>query len=832
MLTYYITLCLRSFEYLVLIENDVPCVILRRCAVNKTYNTIQFKGNRGNSTIDYIAVTNDIWNLIRRCEVVKDDYDNESDHYAVSVEIDIDIIPSPSDVIAVQGCIDWKSQHFVEKYTNAVDRKMKLLCSKLDHEPCDLMMLDEAFDTITKCLIEEGNTLPKLKRKKIIPPYCQDTVLELLRERSKHYKAYKQNGSKPGELKNKYDIANKKFKQELQKKKQDYERGKLDEIIGCASHNKKYFWNEIEKCCKPGKCDAYAIRNSNGNVVYDANEVVNAFKDHFERECTPCYIPYHNREHFDKVTRSVKEWRTAEEEEKFLDKRFKKKDIRRAFKMLRKSKLPWYDEVTAEHLINAGGEIVSVLTFLYNRIVDLVYVPKNLRRGTQVPLYKEANSSPIDPNSYSRITLLTCFNKMLDILIWGRMRKSWRRRKAIPPWQGACREGDSNLHSALLLHESIAIDLGSNKKVFVAYIDIAIAPHNVWIDGFLFRLHEMGVTGKTWKILYNSYNDFWCNVRLNSTYSDEYKIECGIHQGEYLSRLKYTAFIDPLLKEIKNSGFSHKDLATSPIGYPDAVFICSISEDDLDQALSIAYDHSRKWHYIINASKSAITVDGKGRKVEELRIKYRNIILGKGRVKEYNNLENSLRGNNGIKDRVSRGWEPFFTVTGTGVKEGFPSDFCEKMFKTGIIPIVTNGSELWVLKNHEKNKLKNFQRSIAREFQKLSSGSQNDSVYSCELRSIDYYIKKKKMRFLRKILMMQEGSDCRKILKQQADQYDKDKELGARNDLGSPVYDLLNVCKELRMYDVCLCCIRNGITFSKKEWSDIRKAIRSMEKEK
>ena len=57
-----------------------------------------FKGNRGNSTIDYIAVTNDIWNLIRRCEVVKDDYDNKSDHYAVSVEIDIDIIPSPSDV--------------------------------------------------------------------------------------------------------------------------------------------------------------------------------------------------------------------------------------------------------------------------------------------------------------------------------------------------------------------------------------------------------------------------------------------------------------------------------------------------------------------------------------------------------------------------------------------------------------------------------------------------------------------------------------------------------------------------------------------------------------
>ena len=77
----------------------------------------------------------------------------------------------------------------------------------------------------------------------------------------------------------------------------------------------------------------------------------------------------------------------------------------------------------------------------------------------------------------------------------------------------------SCVHSALTLQESVAVGLDAGKKVYVAYFDVAKAFDSV--------------RGK---------------------YSDWYHMEYGIHQGGFLSLQKYTAFIDPLLRILENSG--------------------------------------------------------------------------------------------------------------------------------------------------------------------------------------------------------------------------------------------------------------------------------------
>ena len=113
------------------------------------------------------------------------------------------------------------------------------------------------------------------------------------------------------------------------------------------------------------------------------------------------------------------------------------------------------------------------------------------------------------------------------------------------------------LHSALILQEGIAAGLDANTNVYVAYFDAAKAFDSVWIDVLFYQLRNMGVVGKTWQPLYKSYHDFKCMVRLAGCYADWYQMRCGIHQGGFLSILKYAAFINPLLREIENSGFCH-----------------------------------------------------------------------------------------------------------------------------------------------------------------------------------------------------------------------------------------------------------------------------------
>ena len=61
---------------------------------------------------------------------------------------------------------------------------------------------------------------------------------------------------------------------------------------------------------------------------------------------------------------------------------------------------------------------------LNSAVLDSEYIPINLRKEIQMPLFKGKtlgrNNSP-DRNSYRGITLLTNFSKLFEILLWCRM---------------------------------------------------------------------------------------------------------------------------------------------------------------------------------------------------------------------------------------------------------------------------------------------------------------------------------------------------------------------------------------------------------------------------
>ena len=63
--------------------------------------------------------------------------------------------------------------------------------------------------------------------------------------------------------------------------------------------------------------------------------------------------------------------------------------------------------------------------------------------GIQVLLYKGKYTNPLDPNNYRGITLLSCFNKLWEILVWGRMEKWWTEIEIVSNLKGACRKGSS-----------------------------------------------------------------------------------------------------------------------------------------------------------------------------------------------------------------------------------------------------------------------------------------------------------------------------------------------------------------------------------------------------
>ena len=281
----------------------------------------------------------------------------------------------------------------------------------------------------------------------------------------------------------------------------------------------------------------------------------------------------------------------------------------------------------------------------------------------------------------------------------------------ITPLQGAGRKGVSCLHTAMLLQETVSTKLESGNKVFVTFFDVSKAFDSVWVNGLFFQLRNMGLVGRVWRMLYKLYINFKCKVRIGATLSDWYDMRCGIHQGGYLSLVKYISFINSLVVELERSQLCSvvNHLHTSPVSYADDLATVSIAKSNADLVMQKAYSHSCKWRYKFNAHKSAVLVyretEREGKKLKGVR-QYR---IGNDKVGERMNYDHvgvkaCINGNFTARtsEKIKKGRRTFYSVTGTGVRRrGLNMSTCNLIFWSLVVPVTLFGSELWVLNDQD-----------------------------------------------------------------------------------------------------------------------------------
>ena len=122
--------------------------------------------------------------------------------------------------------------------------------------------------------------------------------------------------------------------------------------------------------------------------------------------------------------------------------------------------------------------------------------------------------------------------------------------------------------------------------------------------------------------MYFPYEGFECRVQIDGRVSGWYPMLCWIHQGGFLSLMKYTAFINPLVVQLETSGLccSVQGIASSPASYADDLAAATTLKVKTDRVNDIVYDFGNKWRFSFNAAKSAVLVYGESpiRKPEEL----------------------------------------------------------------------------------------------------------------------------------------------------------------------------------------------------------------------
>ena len=384
------------------------------------------------------------------------------------------------------------------------------------------------------------------------------------------------------------------------------------------------------------------------------------------------------------------------------------------------------------------------------------------------------------------------------------MEKWWFDTGVLTQLQGACRKGVSCVHSAYVLQESIATLLETNEKVFVTYLDVSKAFDGVWIKGLFVSLWDLGIQGRTWRLLYKSYENFKCRVRIQDSLSEWYPLRCGIHQGGYLSLVKYIAFINSLLVSLENSKLccSIYGISVSPLGYADDIATASTSKWKTDRVLQTVHDHSCKWRYRFNPKKSSVLVYGENHKENKINSKHRFYRLGKEVIKEsisYDHLglkNNCLLDNERTKEKISKGRKALNAAAGLGLKPGGLSiRACGLIFWSMVVPIITFASEMWVLSDEDVGLLEDFQLYAGRRIQRLHQKAPRETSYrGLGWLSLEIYIYVKKLLFIRTIAILGDASVYKQVFVNRYVQYVNDKHVSRAN-------TLLIYCESLKFLD-------------------------------
>ena len=188
-----------------------------------------------------------------------------------------------------------------------------------------------------------------------------------------------------------------------------------------------------------------------------------------------------------------------------------------------------------------------------NAIVEMEVVPAVLKSGVVVPIYKGGCRDPVKVDSYRGVTLSSVIAKLLELLVLGRMGTLLEEAGVPHVNQSAYRKKVSCADAIFATQEAIARYRRGGSRVFMCLYDLQKAYDSVEYAVLLDRLFEVGVNGRTWRLLRSWYDGAECQVKYGGSLSESFVVGRGVKQGSILSPTLFLMVMDPLLKALESS---------------------------------------------------------------------------------------------------------------------------------------------------------------------------------------------------------------------------------------------------------------------------------------
>ena len=369
---------------------------------------------------------------------------------------------------------------------------------------------------------------------------------------------------------------------------------------------------------------------------------------------------------------------------------------------------------------------------LFNKIFENGTFPNDWSEGYIIPLHKKGSRS--EAENYRGITLFTSLGKLFTRVINNRLTDWSEKYYVLIEAQAGFRVNMSTVDDVFVLHSLLTHVLNQRSKLYCAFIDFTKAFDYVVRDNLWYKMIKLGIRGKILNIIKSMYSVVKSRVKYDNKLGTEFFCSLGVRQGECLSPMLFSLFLNDLEEVFATEGYWGLDLDTFKLFmllYADDIVIFSKNAEELQVGLDVLVNYCNRWKLKVNVDKTKIMVFRKGGVLprnlkfyyngQQLEIvnkfRYLGVVFTAGG--SFSECQNTLAG---------QAQKAIFQLNKYLYKFTFLSPRHKlELFDKLILPILNNGGEVWGFS--QANAIERVHLQFCKRLLGVKKTTQNDFIY-------------------------------------------------------------------------------------------------------
>ena len=226
----------------------------------------------------------------------------------------------------------------------------------------------------------------------------------------------------------------------------------------------------------------------------------------------------------------------------FAEKSVTEEEFKKAFFSLKPNKTPGYDNINVNIVKKIYEELKTPLMRIFNLSLSTGIFPDKLKIAKVSPIFKNSEKNLL--TNYRPISVLPCFSKILERIMYDRLYSYLTENKILFKKQFGFRSGHSTDHALLELIDQICECFDKKKYFLGIFVDLSKAFDTVNHKILIKKLENYGICGKN--LLW--FKSYLSNRKQYLEYKDNFneqkttnllQIKCGVPQGSILGPLLF-----------------------------------------------------------------------------------------------------------------------------------------------------------------------------------------------------------------------------------------------------------------------------------------------------